>query len=154
MPKVGWPKEHTAISQHTFNSVILQISFRGFDLTHPCRSPPHPPIVIVLITVYSSVPYLLPSLPNPLCFTPPKGVAGSLINPVLTPTIPTSSASATLHIRPMSRLKKYPANPTSASLASSMTSFSVLNWNKPATGPHVSSDASCISCVIPVITVG
>src|SRR5437764_15312784 len=67
---------------------------------HPCRPPPHPPIVIVLITVYSSVPYLLPSLPNPLCFTPPNGVAGSLINPVFTTTMPTSSASATLHIRP------------------------------------------------------
>ncbi|KXT16323.1 hypothetical protein AC579_3747 [Pseudocercospora musae] len=49
---------------------------------------PMPPIVMLLIVVYSSMPYLLPSRPNPECFTPPKGAAGSLMSPVLIPTIP------------------------------------------------------------------
>lgn len=41
------------------------------------------PVVIVLMTVNSSMPYLLPSLPNPLCLTPPKGATVSLIAPVM-----------------------------------------------------------------------
>lgn len=31
-----------------------------------------PPNVIVLIVKYSSIPYLLPSRPKPLCLTPPN----------------------------------------------------------------------------------
>src|SRR5437667_12274575 len=87
---------------------VFSCTLRRAIWCQSCKSQPQPPIVMVLIIVYSSVPYLLPSLPNPLCFTPPNGAAGSLIIPVFTPTMPTSSASATLHIRPMSRLKKYP----------------------------------------------
>lgn len=82
------------------------------------------------------------------------GAAGSLINPVLTPTIPTSNASATLYTLCKSLEKKYPANPTSAVFAISTTSFSVSNGNSPATGPKVSSLANCICIFMPVMTVG
>lgn len=40
------------------------------------------PVMTIFVTKNSSMPYLLPSLPKPLCFTPPKGAAGSLIAPV------------------------------------------------------------------------
>src|SRR2546427_9139867 len=48
-------EEHTSELQSQPNLVcrLLLEKIKGFDLTHPCRSPPHPPIVIVLITVYS-----------------------------------------------------------------------------------------------------
>lgn len=62
----------------------------------PCRGCPFPPIVIVFVVTYSSMPSILPSRPKPDSLTPPKGAAGSEINPVFTPTMPTSSASATL----------------------------------------------------------
>lgn len=73
------------------------------------------------------MPYLLPSRPNPLCFTPPNlirvskplidhfkllyeestyGDAASLIRPVLTPIMPTFKASATRNTRAISLLKK------------------------------------------------
>lgn len=58
------------------------------------------------LTRYSSTPYLEPSLPKPDSFTPPNGAAGSEIRPVLTPTIPTSRASATLYTRCRSPEKK------------------------------------------------
>lgn len=38
-----------------------------------------PPNVTVFVIMYSSMPYLLPSLPNPDCLTPPKG-AFSLVS--------------------------------------------------------------------------
>lgn len=61
----------------------------------PCKSFSIPPIVMLLMTVYSSIPYFDPSLPNPDSFTPPNGLAASEMSPVLTPIMPTSSASAT-----------------------------------------------------------
>ena len=51
----------------------------------------------------SSMPYIEPSRPRPDCFTPPKGATSVVMSPVLTPTIPYSSASATRQIRPISR---------------------------------------------------
>lgn len=38
-------------------------------------------IMTILVVRYSSIPYLLPSLPNPLCFTPPNGATGSDMAP-------------------------------------------------------------------------
>src|SRR5271170_6440647 len=58
---------------------------------------PIPPIVMAFSTVYSSIPYLLPSLPFPLSLIPPNGAAASLTIPVFTPTIPNSIFSDTLH---------------------------------------------------------
>ena len=50
------------------------------------------------------MPYLLPSRPVPDSLTPPKGATAVEIRPVLMPTMPYSTASATRQIRPMSRL--------------------------------------------------
>src|SRR2546423_5940146 len=109
------------------------------------------PIMIALMFWYSAMPYLLPSRPTPLSLTyksapypgnhrrktarmgdrkgigeggrtPPKGDSGAEIFPVFTPTIPHSSAAATLQIRLKSLEKKYPARPNSVSFAISMTS--------------------------------
>ena len=41
------------------------------------------------------MPSELPSRPSPLCFTPPKGAAGSLTTPQFTATMPDSSRRAT-----------------------------------------------------------
>ena len=49
------------------------------------------------------MPYFEPSRPSPDSLTPPKGATSVVMSPVLTPTIPYSSASATRQIRPMSR---------------------------------------------------
>lgn len=57
-----------------------------------------PPKQTYLISKYSSMPYFEPSRPKPDCFTPPKGHSTEEIIPSLTPTIPTSSCSATLQI--------------------------------------------------------
>lgn len=39
---------------------------------YDCNGSPIPPKVTLLITMNSSMPYLLPSRPNPLCLTPPN----------------------------------------------------------------------------------
>lgn len=39
---------------------------------YDCKGSPMPPKVTLLIVMNSSMPYLLPSRPNPLCLTPPK----------------------------------------------------------------------------------
>src|SRR5581483_9398830 len=52
---------------------------------------------------YSSIPYLEPSRPMPDSFIPPNGATSVEIKPVLIPTMPYSSASATRQIRPISR---------------------------------------------------
>lgn len=85
------------------------------------------PVIIIFVTTNSSIPYLLPSLPNPPCLTPPNGAAGSLIEPkvylgkhakkhavrtgidlpTLTPTMPTCSATATRQQRLELLLQKY-----------------------------------------------
>ncbi len=52
-----------------------------------------------LVSRYSSMPSVPPSLPSPDCLTPPKGAATSESTPRLTPTIPVSSASATRSAR-------------------------------------------------------
>src|SRR5690606_35195474 len=57
-----------------------------------------------LISIYSSNPCLEPSRPIPDCLTPPNGAAALETNPVLTPTIPDSSCSATRQQRLTSRL--------------------------------------------------
>src|SRR5205823_1637239 len=62
-----------------------------------------PPSRMYLISRNSSMPYFEPSRPRPDCLTPPKGATSVVISPLLTPTIPYSSASATRQTRPMSR---------------------------------------------------
>lgn len=51
------------------------------------------------------------NVPRPLSLMPPNGICACEIRPVFVPTIPTSSASATLHTLPTSLEKKYPASP-------------------------------------------
>ncbi len=62
-----------------------------------------PPKHTYLISRNSSIPYFEPSRPIPDSLTPPKGATSVEMMPVLTPTIPLSSASATRHTRPRSR---------------------------------------------------
>lgn len=78
-------------------SIDIQLSWNRptGDVYLPCKSP-IPPTVTAFQVMYSSRPRLLPSRPNPLKPTPPNGLAASLISPVLTPTMPTSKASAIL----------------------------------------------------------
>ena len=56
------------------------------------------------------MPYLEPSRPKPDCFQPPNGAISEEMAPSLTPTIPTSIASATRQIWPISFEYKYPAS--------------------------------------------
>src|SRR5690606_2241682 len=63
-----------------------------------------PPRHTYFISMKSSMPYTDPSRPSPDCFTPPNGATSLEIRPVLTPTIPYSSASATRKMRATSRL--------------------------------------------------
>lgn len=65
-----------------------------------------PPRQMYLISRYSSMPYLEPSLPNPDCFQPPNGAISEEMIPSFTPTIPTSIASATRQIWLISCEKK------------------------------------------------
>ena len=62
-----------------------------------------PPMQTYFISRYSSMPYLEPSRPMPDCLTPPNGATSVEMMPVLTPTMPYSSASATRQTRPTSR---------------------------------------------------
>src|SRR5262249_25877622 len=62
-----------------------------------------PPMQRYLISRNSSMPYFDPSRPRPDSLTPPNGATSAEITPVLTPTMPYSSASATRQMRPMSR---------------------------------------------------
>src|SRR5690606_9257789 len=57
-----------------------------------------------LSSVYSSRPCREPSRPRPDSLTPPNGAIGLEISPSLMPMMPASSASATRHIRWISRL--------------------------------------------------
>lgn len=70
----------------------------------PHLTPHTPPRHRYLISTYSSMPWCEPSRPRPDCLTPPKGTCSALISPVLMPTMPLSSASATRKMRPTSRL--------------------------------------------------
>lgn len=79
------------------------------------------------------------NVPSPLSLTPPNGMTAWLMRPVLVPTMPTSNASATLQTLPTSLEKKYPANPNGVLFANLMTSSSVSNLVKAASGPNVSS---------------
>src|SRR5690606_39733702 len=54
-----------------------------------------PPRHRYFISRYSSIPYFEPSRPSPEDFMPPKGATSVEIRPVLIPTMPYSSASAT-----------------------------------------------------------
>src|SRR5574340_959618 len=63
-----------------------------------------PPIQMYLIVRKSSIPYFEPSRPMPDCLMPPKGATSVEKRPLLMLTMPCSSASATRHARPMSRL--------------------------------------------------
>src|SRR5687768_9308791 len=62
-----------------------------------------PPKQRYFISRNSSMPYFDPSRPSPDSLTPPNGATSVEIRPVLMPTIPDSSASATRHTRPISR---------------------------------------------------
>ena len=61
-------------------------------------------VATYVVSRYSSMPSKPPSRPKPLAFTPPNGAAGLDSRPVLTPTMPNSSASATLIVRARSRV--------------------------------------------------
>src|SRR5690606_13661843 len=74
---------------------------RFVALAHDRR--PHRPRHRYLSSRYSSMPYLLPSRPRPKAFTPPKGATSLEMIPVLMPTMPYSSASATRNTRDRSR---------------------------------------------------
>src|SRR5438093_5322509 len=56
-----------------------------------------------LISRNSSIPYFDPSRPRPDSFMPPNGATSVEMMPVLMPTMPYSSASATRQMRPTSR---------------------------------------------------
>src|SRR5437867_9113723 len=62
-----------------------------------------PPNARYFSSSHSSMPCFEPSRPLPDSFTPPKGATSVEMMPVLMPTIPYSSASATRQMRPMSR---------------------------------------------------
>ena len=62
-----------------------------------------PPRHRYLTSRNSSRPYFEPSRPRPDSLTPPNGATSVEISPVLMPTMPYSSASATRQMRPMSR---------------------------------------------------
>ena len=64
---------------------------------------PHSPRHRYFSSRYSSMPYLLPSRPRPEAFTPPNGATSLEMIPVLMPTMPYSSASATRNTRDRSR---------------------------------------------------
>ncbi len=57
-----------------------------------------------VVSRYSSIPSKPPSRPNPLAFTPPNGAAGLETRPVLMPTMPKSSDSASRIVRARSRV--------------------------------------------------
>ncbi len=57
-----------------------------------------------LSSVKSRIPYLEPSRPVPDSFQPPNGASSVEMMPVLRPTIPYSSHSATRQAREMSRV--------------------------------------------------
>ena len=59
-----------------------------------------PPIAQYFSSSHSSMPYEEPSRPIPDSFTPPNGATSVEMSPVLMPTIPYSSASATRFTRP------------------------------------------------------
>src|SRR5471032_2490805 len=67
-------------------------------------APAKPLIIMYFSSVYSSRPYFDPSRPRPDCLTPPKGATSVDMIPSLIPTMPVSSASATRHARPRSRV--------------------------------------------------
>lgn len=62
-------------------------------VVYVCGLPSYAPMpaMTIFVTRNSSMPYLLPSLPKPLCFTPPKGAATSLIAPARATQIGQSS---------------------------------------------------------------
>src|ERR1700722_3724906 len=62
-----------------------------------------PPISMYLSSTNSSTPWREPPRPMPDSFTPPNGASSLEIAPLLMPTMPYSSASATRHTRPRSR---------------------------------------------------
>jgi hypothetical protein len=75
----------------------------GFAISCFRGRPQMPPMQRYLISRNSSRPYFDPSRPSPDSLTPPNGATSVEMRPVLMPTIPYSSASATRQIRPMSR---------------------------------------------------
>src|SRR5687768_15896655 len=77
--------------------------FRGGVLFAAMRYLSSPPMQRYFTSRNSSMPYFEPSRPMPDSFIPPNGATSVEISPVLTPTMPYSSASATRHTRPMSR---------------------------------------------------
>ena len=101
-----------ALSSSCLNSLIAQLP-GGVRLRVDVHSQLDDHVVMLprqtyLISRYSSMPYLEPSLPMPDCLKPPNGIASDDTIPSLTPIIPTSNSSATRQICPMSPEKKYP----------------------------------------------
>ena len=74
------------------------------DLSHLGGGEGQPGMATYVVSRYSSMPSKPPSRPKPLAFTPPNGAAGLDSRPVLTPTMPNSSDSATLIVRARSRV--------------------------------------------------
>jgi len=77
-------------------------SLLSFRAAKPCSY--IPATHTYFISINSSIPYNEPSRPSPDCLTPPNGATSVEIRPVLTPTMPTSSASAVRQTRFRSRV--------------------------------------------------
>ena len=75
----------------------LRLGCAGFSRNY------RPPWQTYFISRNASMPCREPSRPIPDSFTPPKGATSVEMMPVLTPTIPYSSASLTRWMRPVSR---------------------------------------------------
>src|SRR5258707_10412570 len=80
-----------------------RLTSRGLWLIFSSFEGQIPPTQRYLISRNSSRPYLDPSRPRPDSFMPPNGATSVEMIPVLIPTMPYSSASATRQTRPMSR---------------------------------------------------
>src|SRR5207302_3756800 len=81
-------------------AVVVLEFFAVNGLAHLSR----PPSRRYFTSRNSSIPYFEPSRPRPECFTPPNGATSVEMMPTLAPTMPVSISSATLKMRPTSRL--------------------------------------------------
>ena len=99
-----------------------------------------------LISRYSSMPYLEPSLPNPDCFQPPNGAISEEMIPSFTPTIPTSIASATRQIWLISCEKKYPGRDKGTDIC--VLGTYVTTTGTPAFGKWGKNFFHCVYCIL------
>ncbi len=94
-----------ALARHAEDEVDA-LRAQPVDEHLPARARRHgqmPPMQRYLISIHSSMPYFEPSRPMPDSLTPPNGATSFEMKPVLMPTMPVSSPSATRQMRPMSR---------------------------------------------------